>query len=313
MKYKILVLTIIFGVLSISSCNQTAKTNSNNANGPAAANNTEKKPEKDMKAELTELENQAWTAFQKKDGKFFEGFLADGFVSNGSGGRGTKADTVKEISGSPCEVKSFKLTDFNVEEVGENVAISTSKAEVDMTCEGKPLPSPAFTATVFVKKDGKWMAAYHQELNAADAKPAAEGAPAATATAAKPWEDADKSMTASLSEIDKKLWEAWSKKDTKTFESLITKTHVELNESGRLDHAAALKDVTENKCEVKSHSQEDFVTTKLTDTVSLLTYKAHLDAICDGKPAPKNIWSSSVFVKEGDTWKSAFYVGTPAA
>src|SRR5262245_43089246 len=48
--------------------------------------------ESDLKATLVNLEKQSWVAWQKRDNKFFQDFLADDHVEVGIGGPANKAD-----------------------------------------------------------------------------------------------------------------------------------------------------------------------------------------------------------------------------
>ena len=67
---------------------------------------------------------------------------------------------------NPCDVKSYSLSDTKVDWIDKDTALLTYKAESDATCGGQKSPSPVYAASVWVKKNGKWIAAFHQETPA---------------------------------------------------------------------------------------------------------------------------------------------------
>lgn len=143
---------------------------------------------------------------------------------------------------------------------------------------------------------------------AADNKPEAKNAPAANAnTAAKPVAAAP--TKDALMAIEKAGWEAWKAKDTKWSQENMSEKAVGFSmKDGRQDKAAMMKTLAESKCEVKSYSFSDEQMSMLGNDVAVLTFKAQQDYTCDGKKGPANVWSSSVYVREGDKWKSLLYL-----
>jgi len=307
----VLFLTII---VMTFGCGETGtKTaNSSTTNSNAGNANTAAAPAKDIKTTITELENGAYEAWKKKDGKFFEEFLADNYVGVGMTGRGGKEDSVKGISEFPCEVNSTSTSDEDTVELADGVVLFTVKDTSVAECEGKAMPGPMWAATVYVKDGENWKAAYHQVAPSAETKgenpPAPKDAPKP-----KPMEDANKEITAKLSEIDKGLWDAWSKGEGKIFEETLTKDYRRLVPWGRQDREQTIKTITEQDCKVKSMAHDDFSTTKFSDGVAMLTYKTDVDATCDGDALAKQYWSSVIYTKDGDKWLSAFFAATPAS
>lgn len=128
---------------------------------------------------------------------------------------------------------------------------------------------------------------------------------AAKSTAAAPTKEA-------LVALEKSGWEAWKNKDPKWFEENLSSKAVGFNsKDGRQDKAAMVKGMAESKCEVKSFSFSDEKVRMLGPDVAVLTFKGTQDATCDGTKAPAAVWSSSVYVREGDKWKSLVYVENP--
>ena len=232
-----------------------ANTNANTKPGPAAP----------TVAALKEIETKAFEAYKNKDGKFFEGMLDDKFVMGGMAGQKVdKAATVKEISEHKCVINSFAFADEKMVPLGADAAAIVMKVTVDGTCPDakgtqEKMPSPAMSASVYVRSGETWKAAYHNEIPVVDPKAApaktdekAAPAPPAKKEEAKPpvvtnankpaagnTNAASKStasnsntansanasastssdMTAAWADMEKKGWEAWQKKDPAWFES----------------------------------------------------------------------------------------------
>ena len=287
--------------------------------GNAPANNANANPAKPTAAAPTKdalvaLEKSAFEAWQKKDGKFFEGFMTDGFVMFGEKGRQDKATSVKMIAENKCEVKSFSFSDEQMTAAGADAAILTLKATIDSVCDGKKQPSPVWTATVFVRSGDAWKAAYHNEVPVTDPKaaPAAAPKPApATKPAAAETIPAD-ATTAALLVVERKGWEAWKNRDAKGIEAVIMNDIVVIESLGqRFDKAGALKAWTEPKCEIKSFSLTDAAGVSLTKDAGLLTFKGTADGKCDGQILTP-LWGTGLFVKDGENWKFVMVFNTPA-
>ncbi len=138
--------------------------------------------------------------------------------------------------------------------------------------------------------------------------PAANNANAANANSAKPTAAAP--TKEALMAIEKSGWEAWKNRDTKWTEDNYTDKGFNLSGTGRTDKATMIKMTTTQKCDIKSYSLSDDKLQMAGADVAILTFKGAQDATCDGKKSPATVWSASVYVREGDKWKAAFYAET---
>ena len=116
-----------------------------------------------LKETLTNLEKQSWEAWKNRDGKFFQGFLSDDHVEVGFGGPTDKKNVVSFVGSPVCTVKSYTVDNFNLTEFGPDTALLTYHAAQDTTCNGKPVPSPVWVSSLFVKRDGHWLNAMYQQ------------------------------------------------------------------------------------------------------------------------------------------------------
>ena len=320
---RISLLTLIFIAASLfAACGAPAenKTAANTAN--TAITNLPSKPANAAldKDSLMANETRAWGAWKDKDGKYFEDYLADNAIDMGDKGRSDKASLVKRITDPTCEVTSFSLNEDQMTALGTDAALLTYKAEQSAKCGGKALPTAVWAATVVVRSGDKWKAVYHGEVSIVDPKNAPKAALAAPAKKEEPKKDdkaaatsnsatkpAAEPNTAALMAIEKSVWEAWKNHDGKKIDELTAKDISFINIFGTFfaTKADALKDWTSTGCDVKSVSVTDGAGTMLSPTVGILTFKGAADGTCYGQKVGP-IWGTSIYVKDGDTWKWAF-------
>ncbi len=121
----------------------------------------------DVKSSVMSIEKSLWEAWKNKQTEPFQQNLADNTVGVSPMGITTGKDQViKELSDSPCDVRSYSLSDWQVHEITNETVIVTYKAKQDATCQGNKVPGEVVASSVYVKKDGKWMAASHFETPA---------------------------------------------------------------------------------------------------------------------------------------------------
>jgi ketosteroid isomerase-like protein len=339
----------VVGALALISCAPPANTNTaSNANANA---NTAAKPAAPTADMLMALDQKAWEAYKNKDGKYFEGFLGDTMIDGRGRGTMPKAEVVKMITEHKSEVKSFSLTEPRVTMAGSDVAVLTYKATTDGTEDGKPIPSPSTVATVFVKNGADWKAVYHEEVAIVDMSKSADANKNATAPTAEKKDAAgeekkeaaadtakkeapaasansnsntasysnsnssssDAALTDALMVMEKKGWDSWKAKDAKGFEDTLAKDFAFVDTMGKatFGKAEAIKGwTTDNPCNVSSVSLSDGKGYSLTKDAAILVVKGTAVGTCgDAKLEP--LWNTTVFVKEGETWKAAYIFELP--
>ncbi|MBA3351343.1 MAG: DUF4440 domain-containing protein [Blastocatellia bacterium] len=345
MKILLKVSLLSFAAFALIGCAPAANTNTVVTNTNTNTN-TAPKATAPTADSLMALETKAFDAWKAKDGKFFEGFLTDNFVGfDDKGKRSTRTEAVKMITEDKCEVKSYTITEPRVTVASPDVAVLTTKATADGTCEGKKLPSPVTTATVYVRSGDVWKAAYHNEVaivetpstggNTANSNTAAaidtkkETTPAASADVAKkemPAANATASnsntaapstgdaLTDALMAVEKKGWEAWMKQDAKGLEDATSKDVMFVDSMGKATagQSSVIKMWTDGSCKVSSVNVSDGKATMIANNVAILTFKGAGEGTC-GTTKLKPLWATSVSIKEGDVWKVVYIFETPAA
>ncbi|RPI20552.1 MAG: nuclear transport factor 2 family protein [Acidobacteria bacterium] len=118
----------------------------------------------DVKSTVTSIEKNLWEAWKNKDTAAFKEHMTDNAVSVGPQGISTgKEQMISDMTAHPCEVRNFSFTDWQVHELSPETVLVTYKAKQDATCGGNKIPADIAASSVYVKKDGKWLAASHQE------------------------------------------------------------------------------------------------------------------------------------------------------
>ena len=128
------------------------------------------KRDNSIEAQIVALEQKAFEAWKNKDKKFFEEHMYEAGQYLDADGVGGKAQYVKAIVDNNCTVSSYSLDNTKVTMLGEDVALLTYRYANDVVCGGKPEASPLWASTVYVRRGGKWLIAFHQEILAAQAK-----------------------------------------------------------------------------------------------------------------------------------------------
>lgn len=127
---------------------------------------TPKNNNNSVEAQLIALEKQAWEAWKNRNGSFYQSFLSEDSIQISANGVENKAQIIESMSDSSCEVKSYSLDNFKLVMLEKNTAILTYKAMPDAICNGKALPVTLWASSVYVKRSGKWLAAFYQDTPA---------------------------------------------------------------------------------------------------------------------------------------------------
>ena len=267
---------------------------------------------------LLALDRQANEAYIKSDSKFFDRMLSDKFVMREGGQQMDKAAVIRMIAGNKCDVKDWKLEDPQMGKIDADTYVLSYKGTFDGSCtapDGKSMkvPSPVRAATVWARTGETWQVVFHGENLIFDPKnspPAKAGGNKEKPTKDKaPAQPAADPSTAAMMAIEKSVWEAWKAKDAAKLEDLTTKDLSFQNIFGTYfaNKADTIKDWTSKRCDIKSVSVTDGVGTLLSPTVGILSRKGTAEGTCDGqKLTSVLVFGTSVFVKDGDSWKLAF-------
>ncbi len=116
---------------------------------------------------LSKRETKLWEGWKNHQAAPFQSALSPDTVLVGESGLMGKADAVTAMSSTDCTVQDYTLSDFKVSMISKDVALLTYKANQHGTCAGVTLPANVVASSIWVKRGGKWYAAFHQETPAA--------------------------------------------------------------------------------------------------------------------------------------------------
>jgi hypothetical protein len=299
-----LVTTALFAACGAPADNKPAANNSNAAN----ANTAKPVATAPTKEALMTMEKAGWEAWKNRNAKWTEENASDKYVGFSSTGRMDKAASIKTYTEQKCEIKSYSLSDDQMQMVGPDVAVLTFKSAQDYTCDGKKGPTNVNSASIYIREGDKWKAAFYAETPVVDPKAPPKPAPAKKDEAKKEEAKPDTATDAVLA-VEKKIWEAWKAKDPKALEGVLAKDFMFTGGQGRRDRATIIKEwATESKCEVKSFTLSDAASASIAKDVTILTYKGGGEGTCEGQPIMTE-WYVSVYTKEGDAWRQSFGMG----
>ena len=160
MRKICLVFVFILGCMSLVDAQQpTASPAPSPAAKPAMSKAQSQKT-------IIATERKLWDAWKNKDMKPFRANLSADSLQVGDNGVGTKAEILKSMEGSDCEVRSYSLSDIKVAFLTSNVAVITYKGTQDATCAGQTVPPAVWASSTYVMRGGRWLAATHQETPA---------------------------------------------------------------------------------------------------------------------------------------------------
>lgn len=316
-RMKLLLLAVITA-FAVTACQPGSNTTANNAtvvntnantNANTKAASTAAAPTKDA---LMALERSAYDAWKNKDAKFWDPFLTANFVGFNNGVKLDKAAAIKQYSGSDCDVKSVNFSDDQMTPLGPDAVLMTYKTTIEATCGGQKLPANSWAAGVYVREGGQWKGAFHTDAPIPDpnAKPAAASAPATKPAAATTASASQDAATEAMFTLEKKAWDDWKNKNQKGLEDWASTSLVAITSKGRQPGADAIKTWMSDGCEVKSIVLSDPGSISFGPDFSLLTFKSATDGKCQGNPVPAE-FGSSIYAKEGGSWKALFTMGSP--
>ena len=112
-------------------------------------------------------EKIVWDLFRARNWDGFASLLAPEFMEVESDGVFDKAGSIKSLQDVPMDMGQFELSDWKAVTLDDDAKLVT----YTVTAKGQK-PEKAYHATIWVKRDGKWLGFYHQGTPEATAEPA---------------------------------------------------------------------------------------------------------------------------------------------
>jgi hypothetical protein len=113
---------------------------------------------------IADLEKSAWEAYKNKQGDAFKKLCSKDYY-------GEYAEGIKNLDGevadmAKTDLREYSLADIKVVFPSSDVAVITYKTTMQETSEGKDMSGTYNSASVWVKKGGKWLGVFHTEVKA---------------------------------------------------------------------------------------------------------------------------------------------------
>lgn len=120
-------------------------------------------------------------------------------------------------------------------------------------------------------------------------------------------------MAAALEAAENSAYEAWKNKDSKFFETFLAEKYVGLGANGPVGRDAAVKQMADSPCDVKSVKIGDGSVLELDENTALFTSKNESDFTCNGVQGPSATYTATIYVKDGEKWSAAYHQNVTAA
>ncbi len=259
---------------------------------------------------LSGIEEESYRAWQSKDTKFWYSFLSGKFVSWGLSGRIDKAAAIRKWSNTNCKIVSYKISDSQLSRLTPNAAVITHKTTVDGSCGGDRLPNASWTATAYVLEGTRWKAVFRAGSAIVDPAKLPKRTTETTAAGRPASHDAN---TEAMLSREQALWDAWKDRDAKRLDALMPQQvqFIDIFGTHIPTRAETLSAWSGRGCDVKTFQLADARATIFTPDFGILTLYATVDGSCFGQPVIP-VWTSSFYVRRGDTWVWSFGINIPA-
>ena len=138
-----------------------------------------------VEKQLAATEQKINDSFAKKDVAGMKANVADDAAAIDTGGLTSVSEFFKQLPTMNVKLTDVKLSDFKYHWVDANNVVLTYTWTGKGTVMGQPVPSPTVASTLYTKRNGKWLATFHQETPVLSAPPPAATSKPATAPAKK--------------------------------------------------------------------------------------------------------------------------------
>jgi len=124
------------------------------------------KPAKSASSEkaITDLEKSAWESYKNKQADTFKKLMSQDYC--GAYAEALKTLDMEVADMAKADLRDYSLADMKIAFPSADVAVVTYKATIQETFEGKDMSGTYNSASVWVKKGGKWLEVLHTEAKA---------------------------------------------------------------------------------------------------------------------------------------------------
>ena len=255
-------------------------------------------------ADVIAKEKAIWDTIKNKDYEAFGNMLSEDMVE-------VLPDAVYDKAGSIAGVKDYEPTEVTFSDwkylpINKDAVVLVYHVDVKGKYKGKEFPpQSARSSSAWVNRNGKWVAAYHQECEVSTAPPPP---PAAGSSPAKPIASPTSTPTPATASADpiateRALWETLKNKDYDGFAAFLAADSIEVEPTGVHDKAGSVKLVSQ--IDLSRAQLSEFKSVSFNVDTALVTYQVKLPG---PMPAERH---STIWARRDGKWLAVFHHGTP--
>ncbi len=122
--------------------------------------------------QLLDLERKFWEAMRSKDALTAQRMTADACIVVGAQGASTidRQTMGRMLTEGQWQIRRYEIDEGSVQflPIGEDAALVAYKVAEHLTVEDQELTLEAYDASVWTRRDGRWLCAMHTESVAGD-------------------------------------------------------------------------------------------------------------------------------------------------
>ncbi|CAN5672958.1 hypothetical protein BH20ACI3_BH20ACI3_21530 [soil metagenome] len=254
--------------------------------------------------EVIAKEKAIWDAIKNKDYETFGNMLAEDQIE-------VLPEEVRDKAASIAGVKEFEPTEISFSDwkylpIDKDAVVLAYHVDLKGKSKGKEFPPQSVRASsAWVNRNGKWLAAFHQECvvsTATSPQPAAGSSPAKT-SATPPSTPTPATTGADPVATEKALWETLKSKNYDGFAAFLAADAIEVEPTGVYDKAGTVSAV--RQFDFSKAQLSEFKSVPFDMDAELVTY---LLKIPGPGPAERH---STIWAKRNGKWLAVFHHGTP--
>lgn len=271
---------------------------------PVSTNSPESAAAMMTEADAIAKEKATWATLEKKDYDAFGNMLTTDYIEVGDDGVFDKAGIVAELKDFTVSDPTF--SNWKMMPIDKDAVLLMYEVSFKGTFKGQEVPpGPYRASSVWVNREGKWLAAYYQQTlaKASTTPPMPANTPSAKSSASPAAKTPEAVQSDDPVAREKMVWDALKRKDYDTFASFLDEAQIEVEAEGVTDKAGTLKQV--RMFDASKSELSDFKNANFDSDASLVTYVVN-------SPDPKaKHRASTIWVKRGGKWLALFHQGTP--
>jgi hypothetical protein len=113
---------------------------------------------------ITDLEKSAWESYKTKQADAFKKLMSQDYC--GAYAEALKTLDMEVADMAKADLRGYSLADMKVVFPSADVAVTRYKATIQQSSEGNDMSGTYNSASVWVKKGGKWLEVFHTEVKA---------------------------------------------------------------------------------------------------------------------------------------------------